>query len=282
MNFQFLNIFKKNDSFTTFAGLNGGPPILMKNHYGKYNETESYDFVRQHVAFNNWYERTKENFRGQFKSVQILEITPFGKIVNNKGFIYINAQVVNDKELPGIALIRGNSVAALVLLVNELDHDDVYVLTVIQPRVPGGVTEYEEMISGMTDGDTFQSALQKEVYEETCSNGKSDGIDLSKHKCEQLGTIHPSIGGCDEMVQLSLITINCSVEQIREYEGKFTGNVEESETIKLKVRRLKEFICEVQRDLISDAKIKSALFHYMMEYHTISGGKKRKRVSLFK
>lgn len=142
------------------------------------------------LKFRNYIENFNHEIR-DLRSIEILGVFMFGP---NVGFIYINCGIyipgTNTKEVSGFVFIRGDAIAVLVI---ASVHDKRYALLTRQWRSAGGDNK-TEALAGMCDenGDPTGVAI-KELYEES-------GIRLTKKDLIPVGTMEPSIGGCDERI----------------------------------------------------------------------------------
>ena len=119
-------------------------------------------------------------------------------------------------KLAGACFIRGHSVATLVFL-RDPNTKYTRILAVEQWRTPGAGV-YTEACAGMMDEDgNFKCVALKEVAEELNLKLDSDSV-------HELGTIAPSIGGCDEHVVLFYTEMEMSESQIKKLEGTFGGD----------------------------------------------------------
>ncbi len=129
--------------------------------------------------------------------------------------------------IPGIAFLRGGSVAVLVVLRCE---GRKYVLIVRQPRVPVGQAALAEIPAGMLDGDgNFVGVAAKEMQEEAhISFAPSELVRMSvDHKQ------YPSPGGCDEFIEYFYASAAVTPAFLRSLEGRATGCAAEGERISL-------------------------------------------------
>ena len=239
---------------------------------GNIPKEDAITFANNLPAFNNWKNKLQTNFGDQLKSINIMDIFPFGPAKSAKaGFVMANATISRPRtnnasktiQPPGFAFIRGGAVAILPILHNE--SGDKFVLTTIQPRVPGGESAYEEIPAGMLDAEeSFIGVAAKEMKEETT-------LDVKKEDLFPLSLIYPSIGGCDENIKIFLYQAKMTNIEIEKLQGIATGNLAENETIHLKIRPYDEFKAECMRSSestlnapvgISDAKAQVALGMY--------------------
>jgi ADP-sugar diphosphatase len=252
------------------VGFSGPVPVLFNpNGYlskgGKYYTVEqALAFVTISAAFKGWYAKTQAKFGADFKSVNILEIYPFVNETRPMGFVMVDATITTkDKTgavvpIPGAALLRGGAVAVLMIAVSETDPSKKFVINTIQARAPGSETAYEEIPAGMIDEDkNFAGVAAKEMKEET-------GIVINESEFQDLGTMYPSIGGCDEFIRLYRVIKTLPEDQIARLEGLATGAAGENEVITVKVRTLENFIEALTTGEITDAKALSAYAKHVL------------------
>jgi ADP-sugar diphosphatase len=233
-----------------------------------YTLEESIHFVKTLPAFKNWFEKTDNNFREGFESVNILEIYPFVNYDKPIGFVMIDAKVkYNGVYVPGAAFLRGGAVAILTIL-EDKTNNNMYVVNTLQPRVPGSFPMFEEIPAGMIDNSqNFGGVAAKELNEET-------GITIHMSELQKIGEMYPSVGGCDEYIILYRVVKRMEHEKINELQGKYTGNLEENETIILKVRTFADFANALKTGEIQDAKAMSAYAqHILNPIPSIIGGR---------
>jgi ADP-sugar diphosphatase len=107
------------------------------------------------------------------------------------GFVKLRAEVSNGdgERLPGSILLRGGSVAMLLVLQPEdaKDESEEYVILAMQPRIPAGSLAFVELPAGMLDDNgTITGAAVKEIKEETGLEIKeADLIDMTRLANEQ-------------------------------------------------------------------------------------------------
>jgi len=199
---------------------------------------------------NNWFIPTmnaiKDDDNYKIKNIRLQSYDMFGSKV---GF----TKVMSDfkycgKPVPAILFLRGGAVA---ILPDICCQGKKYTILTVQRRVPISDMAYEEIPAGMLDGSSdFAGVAAKELHEET-------GIKLNMSDLIDLGVMIPSAGGCDERIRLyTTKPINLTIEQLNEFKGKLTGNLEEGESITLKI---------IEFDQIwnlTDAKALCALVRY--------------------
>lgn len=211
------------------------------------------------------------------RSVTIQSYDLFGG--SRLGFLKITASVANDagESLPAAALLRGPSVAMLVMLIPEdkggqqpqkqQDHasrtaqkeEERYAVLTVQPRVPAGSLAFVELPAGMVDNaGSFKGAAAKEIEEElgitiheselvclselaaetdTANENTSDEQDSGENLAQAM---FPSAGGCDEHITIYSCERRIPREQLKEWNGRLTGLRSHGEKITLKVVPMKE------------------------------------------
>jgi 8-oxo-dGTP pyrophosphatase MutT (NUDIX family) len=210
-------------------------------------------FLGRHAPFRAWYTKMISEFGSRFKSVKILEIRPF-VLSRGLGFVLVDAEVYNEGglRLPGVAFLRGGSVAILLELICAHRH---YIVTTVQARIPGSSAAYEEIPAGMMDGDmNFRGVAANEIAEEV-------GITIEPYELITLGTMEPSIGGCDEEIRLFQVKQEITPEHLDRLRGSLTGCLAEGEAITLRIREKADFLTALSRGEIKDAKAMCAVFH---------------------
>jgi len=224
---------------------------------GTISKADALAFANRLAAFKNWKSKLETNFGPGFKQIKLLEVYPFGPAKTaTRGFVMADAIVEKGgKPVSGFAFIRGGAVAVLPILENEAG--EKYVLTLLQPRVPGAEKDYEEIPAGMLDGGAFGGVAAKEMEEET-------GLKIRETDLTPLSLMYPSIGGCDENIKVFLYRAKISDAAMEELKGKATGNPDENEMIITKVTPYEEFKRSCLTSQISDVKAQVALGMYEM------------------
>jgi ADP-sugar diphosphatase len=207
---------------------------------------------------------------GKFDVGQVtpIAVSPFGLLGRAKaGFAYMHADVsyrnVRDTgsgrpvAVPGLAFVRGNSVAMLTFL--RCEGVDYMVLTE-QARLPIGEVAYVEIPAGMADAASgrsgYAAAIAKEMEEEV-------GLILDRNtEFKELGTMIPSAGGCDERIKLYFTRVHCSKAVLAHLEGKLGGALLENEMITARVRPVSLVRKQILSGDLTDAKLISALWFY--------------------
>ncbi|KIW02167.1 uncharacterized protein PV09_06650 [Verruconis gallopava] len=183
-------------------------------------------------AFSNWIKTLKSSFERQqipthafadkrvyLRSIEIQSIDRKPRGDKSKGdllFVKLNADISNDegKRLPGIAFLRGGSVAILMIVRPSDSPDERYVIMTEQARIPAGSLSFKEIPAGMIDkaGD-FKGAAAQEIEQEVGIRLRpTDLIDMTERATRMDSTkkekiqnaIYPSPGGCDEFINIYL------------------------------------------------------------------------------
>lgn len=186
--------------------------------------------LRNFHAFVTWHDTLKANLALQHTEVdhafhadpyalhkiEVQSVDWFGR--SKIGFVKLKSFIRNSKPksepLPGIAFLRGGSVAVLMILRPSDSLDERWVVMTQQPRVPAGSLSFFEIPAGMLDGsNNLQLSAAKEIKEETgLTMQTSELIDLtelalrnSKAKEPNLKpAMYPSPGGSDEFIVIFL------------------------------------------------------------------------------
>jgi len=221
-----------------------------------YNGTkQEINFANSNKAFTDWKTKIGELLeKPGYKSDRIIHIRnvfAFGDIrYTPKGFVFASIDITKDgKTVPGCVFLRGDSVACIVILVNKLTNNK-FVLTVRQPRIAIGHDDEEEIVAGMLDAsNNFVGVAAKEILEET-------SINISDYGLEELSSyaVPMSQGACDERIKFYAVEIPLNEFEIAALDCKYTGNIDEGECIKLKVRTYDDFKSAIARGEIRDAK----------------------------
>lgn len=209
------------------------------------------------------------------KAVTIQAYDNFG--AGRLGFVKLTATVSNSagESLPAAALLRGPSIAVLVMLIPDdvgPDSDERYAVLTVQPRIPVGSLSFVEIPAGMVDdAGSFKGAAAKEMEEElgvtihedelTClsdlarTDKTEDGRTDAELEENLAQAMFPSAGGCDEFITIYSHERRIPRDQLREWEGRLTGQRSHGEKITLKVVPMEDLWREGARD----AKCLSAL-----------------------
>ena len=252
--------------------------ITLDRAYGpqaNISKEDAMGFATRLPAFGAWVTKLASTYGANLTSITILDVYPFGPAKTaTRGFVTANVAATKaGKPVSGFAFIRGGAVAVLVILVDEAGQE--YVVTTLQPRVPGGELDYEEIPAGMLDGvGKFASVAVKELNEEL-------ELSITADKLVKLSDMYPSIGGSDEMITMYVFKGLMAADKIAEFKGKHTGEPSENEQIITKLRSYSEFKAACLSGIITDAKAQLALGLYELKKHEIPmvGGGKRNRKS---
>lgn len=198
----------------------------------------------------------------QFRQMEIQSVDKFG---NGKiGFIKLKSHVVhpNGKELPGIIVLRGGTVAILVVLEVEnkpAPQKDKYVVLIEQPRIAASTTQLAELPAGMLDDGEFRGQAAKELEEECgirIQENDKNFIDLSTQVLGNDILISP--GFTDEHIRFYMYTKQVSQKELDEMNGRQSrGAVDENEQIRIKIVPLNKALTST-----NDAKCILALSLY--------------------
>ncbi|KAK7207206.1 hypothetical protein BZA70DRAFT_252882 [Myxozyma melibiosi] len=234
--------------------------------------------VQKFPPFVRWFERLQASLAStasggvgkyyQLKNIEIQSADFFAK-GTKLGFLKIKALVEDDtgSSLPGIVLLRGQSVAILVLVYpsldpaanNPADYDDIIIT--IQPRIAGADMAMAEIPAGMYDPEDnrLSFAAQRELKEECGIEVVADDMrPLLSAAADRAGGIFPSAGALDEQLQFFYCRKLMHARDIEELEGRAGGAEDEREKITLKVVPLSDLITAT---LDAKAIIAAALYN---------------------
>ncbi|KAJ6787704.1 hypothetical protein PWT90_10409 [Aphanocladium album] len=173
------------------------------------------------------------------------------------GFVKLTAVVSNGagESLPAAALLRGPSVAMLVMLIPDDDapagsDDERYVLFTVQPRVPAASLGFVELPAGMVDdAGNFKGVAAQEMQEElgitiaeedlTClSDLAAEGEETQAESLP--AAMFPSAGGCDEHITIYSCERRIPRNELQSWSGRLTGLRDHGEKITLKIVPMKD------------------------------------------
>lgn len=179
------------------------------------------------------------------RSVTIQAFDLFG--AHRVGFVKLAAVVSNaaGETLPAAALLRGPSVAMLVMLIPDdaTSDEERYVVFTVQPRVPAASLGFVELPAGMVDdAGNFKGVAAQEMQEElgitiaedelTCLSdlaaGEEEGENLA-------AAMFPSAGGCDEHVTMYSYERRIPRGELQSWSGRLTGLRDRGEKITLRI-----------------------------------------------
>ncbi|ROV93499.1 hypothetical protein VSDG_06743 [Cytospora chrysosperma] len=271
------------------------------------------DQLNKFKGFNDWKQTThkhlarqsdpKHAFHAHPYSLKSIEVQSVDRFPNgNIGFIKINANVEREpipaddqtgpkpnipKNLPGIAFLRGGSVAMLMILRPKDSREERYVVLTEQPRLPAGSLQFLEIPAGMLDEeDNFSGAAAKEIEEETGFKiPHAELVDMtalallnSSHPEEGLkSAMYPSPGGCDEYIALFLWEKELDRQEIEDLRGRLTGERTQDEMITLHIRDYEDLWREGARDAKTLAAW--ALYEGLSRSGELRGYQRQKRES---
>ena len=169
--------------------------------------------------------------------------------------------------LPAAALLRGPSVAMLVMLIPDdvlpgLENGHRYVVLTVQARIPAASLGFVELPAGMLDdAGSLTGAAARELEEELGISIREDELTCLSELAaaptaeeDVLGeeslarAMFPSAGGCDEHITIYSYERRIPREQLREWSGRLTGLRSSGEKITLKVVPMRHLWREGARD----------------------------------
>ena len=174
-------------------------------------------------------------------------------------FLKIDSLITDEKsKLPGIAFLRGGSVAMLVIVKPKDSRQERFVVLTEQARIAGGSMRFKEIPAGMLDADhNIVGKAITEVEEETGLKFKpSELINLTElsiqeasHSAECLQrAMYPSPGGSDEFISIFLCIKELDRLEIQQLQDKLTGIRTRGELIKLSLCKYEDLWKEGARD----------------------------------
>ncbi|ATY61930.1 NUDIX family hydrolase [Cordyceps militaris] len=188
------------------------------------------------------------------RSVTVQAFDRFGG--SRVGFVKLAAVVSNGagETLPAAALLRGPSVAMLVMLVPDDvpdGGDERYVVLTVQPRVPAGSLGFVELPAGMVDdAGNFKGVAAQEMEEElgmtiaeedlTCLSELAAAGEVEEEEEGLPAAMYPSAGGCDEHVTIYSCERRIPRSELHSWSGRLTGLRDRGEKITLKIVPMKE------------------------------------------
>ncbi|OAA42822.1 NUDIX family hydrolase [Beauveria brongniartii RCEF 3172] len=192
------------------------------------------------------------------RSVTVQAFDLFGS--SRVGFVKLAAVVSNraGETLPAAALLRGPSVAMLVMLIPDdvpADSDERYVVFTVQPRVPAGSLGFVELPAGMVDDSGhFKGVAAQEIQEELGITIAEDALqclsDLAAAEEQEEKTagegeglaaaMFPSAGGCDEYVTIYSHERRIPRSELQSWSGRLTGLRDHGEKITLRIVPMRE------------------------------------------
>lgn len=193
------------------------------------------------------------------KSIEVQSVDRFGDRI---GFLKLKSIIQCDTQdlpdLPGIALLRGGSVAVLMILRPKDSRDERWVIMTEQPRIPVGSLSFMEIPAGMMDDEqNFSGAAATEIEEETgFSIPERELIDMTELALKDSEAkersikpaMYPSPGGCDEYIALFLWEKELDRQEIEDLRGRVTGKRTQGEMITLRICEYEDLWKEGARD----------------------------------
>ena len=191
----------------------------------------------------------------QLKEIVIQSVDFFGPRL---GFVKLLADIRNSGRiaLPGIALLRGGSVAILMILRPRDARDERWVVTTLQPRMSSGSLSFIEIPTGMLDDGTFSGAAAIEIEEETGLRIQAtELIDMTSLALEDSQTpeklqtaMYTTPGGLDEYVALLLWEKILDRQEIEDLKSKLCETRAQGEIIAIRLCDYEELWREGARD----------------------------------
>lgn len=181
------------------------------------------------------------------------------------GFLKLKADIVNEKGdfIPGITLLRGGSVAILIVL--HCNDGQRYTVIVKQPRASVGNFALPEIAAGMLDGSgNFTGKAAEEIQQELgIYIQREELVDLTALTYCGLGYpgIYASPGGSDEFFRVMLYVGTVSQSELVRFGNRATGLAEEGESMVTEVIPLDHLWIKVP-----DAKSLAAFALYQMYF----------------
>ena len=150
-----------------------------------------------------------------------------------------------------ITMVRGDAVGILVILKT---HDgQEYTILTKQFRAGAGQQYFEEIPAGMLDEGNFKNKVIEELAEEVGSDLKINIQDL-----HYLDVFYPSVGGCDEKIQIFYTEKTVTQEFLNSLQNRITGLASENERIQLEVIPFDDLSFRAKQD----AKTRMAYYGY--------------------
>ena len=183
--------------------------------------------------FQDWINSQPEDI--YISHILIQSVDYFGP---NIGFIKLKATATkNDEFIPGIVMLRGHSVAVLLLLQinddsNPSMNGKVFTVIVTQPRIPISKNNSEEIPAGMMDNEkNLKGVAFKEVHEET-------GININTNNLVYLTCGHTGTGLLDELITIYTTLVHIDMKKYNEINNSIAGNESEGEQTIVQIVKL--------------------------------------------
>lgn len=229
--------------------------LLAFPAFKKWSETLVINLALQYSQKDHAFHNSPYTLR----SIEIQSVDWFGP--KKIGFVKLKAVIRSPAakdDLPGIAFLRGGSVAMLMILRPKDSRDERLVVLTEQPRVPAGSLAFLEIPAGMLDdSDTFGGAAAKEIEEETGFKlPRSELLDMTELALKHSNISEKSLqdamyvspGGSDEYIPIFLWEKELDRQEIEDLRGKLTGIRTQGEMITLRVCDYEDLWREGARD----------------------------------
>ena len=230
-----VSMYRKPVGATSLLDLENvdGVPVFATGSASSLTEDQILGFK----PFNQWLDNANPEL--YVESITITDVHWFGPRI---GFMTIKAVtrlMGQGPVLPGIAFLRGGSVAMLVVLRCA---GRKYVLLVKQPRVAVGRHALVELPAGMLDGDgNFAGVAAKEMREEAHLDFKPyEMVCMSEFIA---GKQYPSPGACDEFIEYFYASAAVTPAFLRAIADRATGCEAEGELIRLSYCAYEDLWC---------------------------------------
>ena len=246
------------------------------------------------TIFNKWIKKIHKNVWGktlsgkgkiEIKGIVVNDFDPFkikceddntkeyGYKCKNKvgGFGFIKINLITEPWIPGTVVLRGDSVAILIVIKYE---GKLWTVLTLQPRLAVGYNKFPEIPAGMIDGDKPRGAALHELEEETdivienknlSKLKQSKSIKNLKFNNNDINCFYTSPGLMDESICLYVahLDLNGTPEKFNSLKekSKTFGNVSEGESINLLLTPLDDL-----PKITSDAKSLLAYTLYKQMY----------------
>lgn len=220
----------------------------------KTNEINIEDVLNSN-KYINWIESIDSEI--DIKEILIQHIDYFGLKI---GFIHLEVTAFyNGIKIPGIVLLRGDSVAVLVLLqIIDEQHSEmnnkIFIPIVKQPRIAISKSDFEEIPAGMMDEDNnLKIKVIDEVSEET-------GINIYSNEIIKIIDGYTSTGLLDEKISIFATYKSINLKEYNKINNRNAGNKLEGEQIIVNMVKLNYL------EQIQDFKTMCAAFAWRKHY----------------
>ncbi|KAJ4325386.1 hypothetical protein N0V94_000728 [Neodidymelliopsis sp. IMI 364377] len=264
----------------TFPALNNWLSRLLHNLDLQQNEAHPFHkhpYKLRHIEVQvvDWFWRNRPGHEDKLGFMKIQAK------IETDAYVHTGEEKARIDWLPGAVLLRGGSVAVLIIVQPDdaKDEAEKHVILTVQPRIAAGCLAFAEIPAGMLDGGSLKGAAANEIEEEAKLTVKENDllnmselavkdIPLSPWTNEANGTtrssesiensMYPSVGACDEYIPIFLCQKKLSRLHMDWLRGKATGLRDEGENITLKLVPMDK----VWREAGRDAKALAALSLY--------------------